>query len=123
MTHGEFISSLLRTVRTDGAAVALAQVRAARPAFHLQDDRDGKPFASYHDTRAVFYVWAVDRLVAGGLSDFGVMWHPLLDTRSPLLWWTAATLGSTAAAEQFVPSELARPGEPQPVEPAGLLVG
>src|SRR6185436_14694811 len=107
MTHGEFISSLLRTIRADGAAVALSQVRAERPAFHLREDRDGKPFASYHDTRAVFFVWAVDRLVAGGLSDFGVMWHPLLHISSPLVWWTATTLDSADATEQFVPSELA----------------
>ena len=121
MTHGEFISSLLRSIRADGAAVALSQVRAERPAFHLGVDRDGKPFASYHDTRAVFFVWAVDRLVTGGLSDFGVMWHPLLHTSSPLVWWTAATLDSAEATERFVASELARTGEPQPVEPAELF--
>ena len=58
MTHTEFLCSLVRSVRTTGAANTLAQVRADRPAF----DR-----GRYHDTRAVFYVWAVDRLVDAGL--------------------------------------------------------
>jgi len=121
MTHSELLSTILRTVRADGAAVALEQLRATRPAFFVTADRDGKPFATYHDTRAVFFVWAIDRLVAGGLSDFGVLWHPLLDTRSPHVWWSVATLAAAEAAEHFVPSELAREGEPQPVEPTALL--
>ena len=117
MTHAEFLSTLLRTIRAEGAASTLEQVRNTRPAFH--------PIApgarAYHDTLAVFYVWAVDRLVAGGLSDFGVMWHPLVDARSPQVWWTPATLASPDAMAHFQPSELAREGEPQPVEAVILL--
>ena len=122
MTHTEFLSSILRTVRASGAAVALEQLRTDRPAFHTASPTSGADqVASYHDTRAVFYVWAVDRLVTGGLSDFGVLWHPLLDGRSPLVWWTAATLATPAAADHFVAAELARPTEPQPVEPLALI--
>ncbi len=112
MTHTEFLSFILRSVRASGAAVALEQLRTDRPAFHTDADQA----AAYHDTLAVFYVWAIDRLVTGGLSDFGVLWHPLLDSRSPLVWWSAATLATPAAAEHFVASELARLSEPQPVE-------
>ncbi len=117
MTHTEFLSSILRTVRASGAAVALEQLRADRPAFHPVSDE----VALYHDTRAVFYVWAIDRLVTGGLTDFGVLWHPLVDSRSPLVWWTAATLATPQAAQQFVAVELARPSEPQPVQPLALV--
>ena len=117
MTHAEFLTTLLRTIRAEGAASTLEQVRNTRPAFHPI----GADARAYHDTLAVFYVWAVDRLVAGGLSDFGVMWHPLLDTRSPQVWWTAATLASPDAMAHFQPSELAREGEPQPVEAVILL--
>lgn len=112
MTHTDFISSLVRSVRADGAAATLRQVRAAHPAIHR---------GAYHDTRAVFYVWAVDRLVTGGLSDVGVLWHPLTDSRSVTAWWTDATLDSIEAHASFVPAELAREGEPQPTE-ASLLV-
>ncbi len=117
MTHTEFLSFLLRTVRAEGAASTLELVRTTRPAFHPI----GAEALAYHDTLAVFYVWAVDRLVAGGLSDFGVMWHPLLDARSPQVWWHAATLASPDAMAHFLPSDLARDGEPQPAEPAVLL--
>ena len=117
MKHSEFLSSILRSVRASGAASALEQVRTVRPAFHA----DTVLGAMYHDTRAVFFVWAIDRLVTGGLNDFGVLWHPLLDTHSPQVWWTAATLASADAADHFVPSELASTGEPQPTEPMVLL--
>ena len=116
MTHTEFLSSILRTVRASGAAVALEQLRSNRPAFHTDDE-----VAVYHDTRAVFFVWAIDRLVTGGLSDFGVLWHPLVDSRSPLVWWNAATLADSSATEHFVAAELARPSEPQPVELLSLV--
>lgn len=117
MTHTEFLSSILRTVRASGAAVALEQLRTTRPAFHTDADQ----VAIYHDTRAAFFVWAIDRLVTGGLSDFGVLCHPLLDSRSPLVWWSAATLATPAATEHFVVAELARPCEPQPVELLSLV--
>lgn len=123
MTHTEFLSSILRTVRASGAAVALEQLRTDRPAFHVAADQTASYHDTviFHDTLAVFYVWAIDRLVTGGLTDFGVLWHPLVDSRSPLVWWTAATLAGPAAAEHFVAAELARPTEPQPVEPMALI--
>ena len=108
MTHTEFISSLIHSVRGIGAAATLEQVRADRPRF----DR-----GHYHDTRAVFFVWAVDRLVQADLSDMGVLWHPLVDDQSPLAWWHVGVLESAEAAETFVASTEALPGEPQPVEP------
>jgi hypothetical protein len=112
MTHAEFIRSLTAAVRESGAAVALDEVRASRPRF----DR-----GNYHDTRAVFFVWAVDRLVEAGLSDLGILWHPLVDDRSPLVWWQVGTLESVEAAERFVASTEALPGEPQPAEPTREL--
>lgn len=112
MTHSQFISSLLHSVRSVGAAATLDEVRASRPRF----DR-----GHYHDTRAVFFVWAVDRLVSADLSDMGVLWHPLVDEQSPLAWWAVGVLESVEAAERFVPSTEALPGEPQPVEPAALV--
>lgn len=108
MTYPEFLRSVLHSVRAAGAAATLDQVRTSRPAFCRGE---------YHDTRAVFVVWAVDRLVAAGLSDIGILWHPLVDEHSPLVWWDAEVLESAAARDGFVPSTAALPGEPQPVEP------
>jgi hypothetical protein len=115
MTHVEFITSLTLRVRHAGAAVALDELRASRPAI-----TGPAGIVEYHDTLAVFYVWAVDRLVAAGLHDVGVLWHPLTDPRSPRSWWDDDTLASDAAREHFVPSTLARAGEPMPA-PAHVL--
>lgn len=112
MTHVEFLTSLIRSVRTVGAAATLDNLRAARPAVV-----DGE----YHDTVAVFFVWAVDRLVDAGLTDFAIVLHPLTDKHSPLAWWDEATLASTSARERFVPSTLALPFEPQPRESHDLV--
>ncbi len=112
MTHTEFISTLARSIRATGATNTLRAVRADRPAF----DR-----GSFHDTRAVFFVWAVDRLIEAGLSDMGVLWHPLTDDRSPASWWSVGVLESIAAAEQFVPADLALAHEPQPIDRDALV--
>jgi hypothetical protein len=111
MTHVEFITSLTHRVRVAGAAVALDELRTTRPAIVSPSGAVGP-----HDTLAVFYVWAVDRLVAAGLNDVQVLWHPLTDVRSPRSWWDDLTLASDAARHDFVASTLARPGEPAPVE-------
>jgi hypothetical protein len=108
MTHAQFIASLTQQVRAHGAVAALAHLRSTRPALTA---------VGYHDTAAVFAVWAVDRLVAAGLDDFHVMWHPLTDARSIRSWWDETTLASAAARDGFVPSTLARPGEACPTEP------
>ncbi len=111
MTHVELISTITRAVRDRGAAVALAELRTARPAFTA---------AGYHDTMAVFYVWAVDRLVTAGRSDRQILWHPLTDCRTLQAWWDDATLASDAARDAFVPSTCALAGDPVPVEPVEL---
>jgi|CXWK01.1.fsa_nt_gi hypothetical protein len=112
MTHNELISSLVRSVREIGAAATLDQLRADRPQF----DR-----GNYHDTRAVYFVWAVDHLVGAGLSDIGVLWHPLVDDRSPLVWWHPGVLESAVAHERFLAPTLVAEGELRPLEPRLLV--
>ena len=106
--HLEFIAALVRSLRADGASATLTELRSARPSITS---------AGYHDTAAVFYVWAVGRLVDAGLSDAQILWHPLVDARSIGCWWDAATLRGESARRRFVPSTLATPSEPAPAEP------
>ncbi len=108
LTHTVLVQHVLRLVRDLGPASALVELRRTRPPV----DADG-----YHDTLAVYLVWAVERLVEAGLSDAGVLWHPLTDHRSPLSWWDAATLASGAARTGFVPPTLGEDWEPRPAEP------
>jgi len=117
MTHLDFLTTLAHRVREDGAAAALAGLRAERPALTAPD----LTVVPFHDTLAVFYVWAVDRLVEAGMDDTHLLWHPLTDPRSVLAWYDEATIASPAAAAHFVPSTLALPGEPVPSEARELL--
>ena len=109
MTHHEFLRSATALVRRSGAAEALVQIRRDRPAFDAQ--------GRYHDTLAVFVVWAVDRLLAAGVTDAGVLWHPLTDALTPWAWYDDDTLASGEAHDHFVASTSALPGEPAPSEP------
>jgi hypothetical protein len=113
MTHASLISALIGTVRDRGAVAALDELTASRPSIA------GRP---YGHTAAVFYVWAVDRLIQGGLSDVGVLWHPLLDVRSIEAWYPVDVLTGDAARDGFVPSPLALANEPQPADPLPLAV-
>jgi hypothetical protein len=125
MTHVEFLRTLTALVRDAGPAGALDELRASRPVLvpakvdhvHPSAAHDG-----YHETLAVFYVWAVDRLVQAGLSDLAILWHPLVDDRSPLAWWDESTLASAPAREQFVASTTAAAWEPMPMLPAAVLI-
>ena len=104
------LHGLLASVRTRGAAATLSALDAERPAFHVLPDGS----AVYHQTEAALIVWAIDRLVGAGLSDLGVLWHPLVQVASARAWWTDETLASEAAILRFVPSDKALAHEPQP---------
>jgi hypothetical protein len=122
--HVELLRTITAIVRDQGPASGLDTLRRARPALvpakvdHIvdHDAHDG-----YHHTLAVFYVWAVDRLVEAGLNDVAILWHPLTDPRSPWSWWDEQTLASSAARNGFVASTTAAAWEPAPFEPAVLI--
>ena len=116
MSHLEFITSLTLRVRDVGAAAALDELRTDRPSMITPAGTAG-----YHDTLAVFAVWAVNRLVAAGLSDVQVLWHPLTDVRTPLSWWPNDMLESPEATDAFLPSVLAHAGEPMPMVDTRVL--
>lgn len=110
--HLDIVAITADAVRRHGAPGALEALRAEQPALHE---------GAYHDTRAVFMVWAVDRLVRAGLSSTAILWHPLVHEDSVYAWWSAARIDSADAAAHFVASDLALPGEPTPLEPRALI--
>ena len=60
MSHVDVIATTTRTVRESGAVAALDELRSS---FGDQ----------YHHTLAVFFVWAIDRLVDAGLTDVQIL--------------------------------------------------
>lgn len=112
MDHVDLLRTITRLVRDAGPAAALDALRRSRPDLAASSPVGG---SGYHDTLAMFHVWAVDRLVAAGLSDTAILWHPLTDVRSPLSWWDAETLVSIEARTHAVASTLAEAWEPAPV--------
>lgn len=104
--HRQLILIAAGLIRRHDAAGALGVIRMTLGSL-----------PDYHDTRTTFVVWAVDRLLTAGLTLAAVFWHPLTFPGSELAWWDAATLDSPEAARRFVPSTLARAGDPEPSEP------
>ncbi|MFN8023986.1 MAG: hypothetical protein U0Q03_20815 [Acidimicrobiales bacterium] len=118
-SHHDLLRSITALVREVGAAAALDTLRRDQVAFRVAGEPQQR--AAFHETLAVFHVWAVDRLLRAGLSDTAVLWHPLTDERSPLSWWDLGTLRSPAARERFVASTSAASWEPAPALPELLV--
>jgi hypothetical protein len=113
-THRAHVLAAVTLVRRHGAAEALARLRLAIPRYNEATGVANTDSGGYHDTITVFYVWAVDRLVSAGLSTTAILWHPLTSFEAANSWYDPATLWSVAARRSFVPSNLARAGEPAP---------
>ena len=106
--HWTFLQEVIELVRRD-RTTALDRLRE-RTAVLGVPAAGGEP----HETLAAFYVWAVDRLLAAGLDDHRVRWHPLTGPTAPRAWYRPATLRAAVARTCVVASDLARPGEPAP---------
>ena len=113
-THRAHVLAAVTLVRRHGPAEALARLRLAIPRYNEATGVANTDSGGYHDTITVFYVWAVDRLVSAGLSTTAILWHPLTGFEAVSSWYDPATLWSVAARRSFVPSNLARAGEPAP---------
>lgn len=110
-THERLVLAAVALVRQHGPSEALDRIVSHRPDVHV--------------TRTVFMVWAVDRLISAGLKTATVLWHPLVDRRSVLCWWDAATLDDDEARTRWVPPTLTTPDEwrsvVQPPATAGMM--
>lgn len=117
--HTAFVFVTIRLVHDEAGSAALDRLRTITAAY-------GLPAAASipggqtgpHETLAVFFAWAVQRLLGAGLSTTEVLWHPLVGATAPLAWYDPATLASVGARERFVASDRVLPGEPAPSLPA-----
>jgi hypothetical protein len=105
-SHRDLTLATAALIRRHGAAEALAILRLTLGAV-----------AGYHDTRTVFTVWAVDRLLRAGLGCTELLWHPLTCGGAEAAWWDSETLAGVEAARRFVVPTQFRAGDPVPSEP------
>jgi hypothetical protein len=102
-THEGHLLACISLVRRHGAAEALRIMRAAIPPYNEVTGVANTTTGGYHDTITVYYVWAVDRLVAEGASTSAILRHPSVERESLLRWWDRSTLMSPAARAGWVP--------------------
>lgn len=105
-SHRDLVLATAGLVRRHGGAEALGLLRLTLGSV-----------PGYHDTRTVFVVWAVERLLGSGLSATALLWHPLTSGGAEAAWWDTATLESPEAARRFVAPTLVAAGDPCPTEP------
>lgn len=104
--HDAHLLACISLVRRHGAAEALAILRRAIPPYNEATGVENTPTRGYHDTITVFYVWAIDRLLAEGLTAGEILVSPMVTRSAPLAWWDRHTLMSPAARAVWTPSVL-----------------
>ena len=115
-THEGHLLACISLVRRFGAVEALAIVRAAIPLYNEATGVANTPTSGYHDTITVYYVWAIDRLVADGLGPAGILRNERVARTALLAWWDRETLMSpTARAGWLAPTSVVD-GGPAPKE-------
>ncbi len=117
-THEAHLLACLSLVRRLGAVETLAVLRRAIPLYNETTGVDNTDTSGYHDTLTVYYVWAVDRLLATPCTTTDVLHDPLVDRQAALKWWDKSTLFSVSARRKFVPPTLVHDGANRPGEPA-----
>lgn len=115
-THEAHLLACVSLIRHHGAAGALAILRSAIPAYNEATGVANTPTGGYHDTITVYYVWAIDRLLAEGLDIPGILLNPLVERTALLAWWDRDTLMSpTARAGWVEPTDRASADDGRPL--------
>jgi hypothetical protein len=102
-THEGHILACVSLVRALGAAEALAVLRAAIPTYNEATGVANTPTGGYHDTITVYYVWAIDLLLAAGLPGAELLADPLVERTALLAWWDKDVLMSPGARASWLP--------------------
>jgi len=102
-THEGHILAAVSLIRRLGAPEALAVLRAAIPPYNEATGVANTASGGYHDTITVYYVWAIDLLLAEGLSVAELLAHPLVERTALLAWWDSDVLMSPGARASWLP--------------------
>lgn len=102
-THDAHLLAGVSMVRRFGAAEALAVLRASIPPYNEATGVANTPTGGYHDTITVYYVWAIDLLLAEGLTVAELLAHPLVERTALLAWWDEDVLMSPGARAAWLP--------------------
>jgi hypothetical protein len=102
-THEAHILACISLVRRLGPVEALAVLRAAIPPYNEATGVANTPTGGYHDTITVYYVWAIELLLADGLSVGEVLADPLVERTAALAWWDRDVLMAPSARASWLP--------------------
>ena len=102
-THEGHILACVSLVRRLGPAEALEVLRAAIPPYNEATGVANTPTGGYHDTITVYYVWAIDLLLAAGLTVAELLADPLVERTALLAWWDRDVLMSPGARASWLP--------------------
>lgn len=91
-THEGHVLACIALVRSRGPTDALVAFRAAIPPYNESTGVANTSTGGYHDTITAYYVWAVERLVASGVSTHEILAHPSIERTGALAWWDRETL-------------------------------
>lgn len=120
-THEAHLLACVSLIRRHGPARALDLLRAGIPPYNEATGVQNTPTAGYHDTITVYFVWAIDRLLAAGLGTADVLHAPQVERTAMFAWWDRDTLMSPAARAGWVPPNRADAPDaprPAPTDPA-----
>lgn len=115
-THEAHLLACIAIVRRHGPAAALGVLRSAIPSYNEATGVANTPTSGYHDTITVYFVWAIDRLLAAGSDTASILGHPTVARTALSAWWDPATLMSPTARAGWVAPDRAGDGGAAPME-------
>jgi hypothetical protein len=115
-THDGHLLACISLVRRHGAVEALRVLRGAIPPYNVATGVANTPTGGYHDTITVYYVWAIDRLLARGLTTEEILAHSIVERTAAFAHWDRDVLMSPAARAAWMPPQRAADDGSLPVE-------
>lgn len=106
-THDAHLLACISLIRRSGAAEALSVLRTAIPRYNESTGVVNTSTSGYHDTITVYYVWAIDRLLADGRTASEILDHRLVERAAAIAFWNRDVLMSPAARAGWTPPQRA----------------